>query len=332
MVDFVPLKRLSLKKDFKNKIDIECGVSELIRHIDMESLEELGQKYNCHTIKQPEKYLEITHTVKTRNGHFENVCEINGIAIPINFELTRREGHCTVLEHLIKNSERFPSDHRDKILTIRRHLTSNRVLLASDILYLANLFASYVSGYNCKREQITNYNWISEELFTQTNYRLNNYINKNAQYEKEISASLIGRKITGHLDIVQDNIIWELKCVKALEPVHFIQILVYGWLYMVEFNKEMKLQVLNVLTDEIIEVVPNCELSEIVAFLIEKRWGKKDDKISDSEFLDMINTSVTNIGCSNSITKTNKKSKLLTKVVNSNCLIMSDSDSDSDLE
>ena len=239
----------------------------------METLEELSKKYNCHTIKRPGKCLEVTHTVKTSDGHSENVCEINGIAIPINFELTRREGHCSVLEHLIRNSERFPSSHREKILSIRRQLTSNKVLLAPDILYLAHLFSSYVSGYNCKREQIKMYNWLSEEVMTETNYRLINYIDENAQYEKELSASLIGRKITGHLDIVQDNLIWELKCVKALEPVHFIQVLVYGWLYNVEFNKEMKLQVLNVLTEEIVEVVPTCELSEIVAFLIEKRWG-----------------------------------------------------------
>ena len=330
MVDFLPLKHLRLKNDFSSTKDIECGVTELIRHLDMETLEEVSTKYTCQVITSKGVCMKVAHTVETQGGHSENVCEINGIAIPINFELARRQGHCSVLEHLVKNSETLPHNHRENILRIRRELSKENSLGSNDTLYLANLFNAYVSGYNCKREQITDYSWLPDEIFQEANKRLHKYINESAEYEKEVTASLLGRKITGHLDIVGDNIIWELKCVTALESIHYIQVLIYGWLYEQEFGKLLTLQVFNVLSDEVIQVKPNCELSQIVAYLIEKRWGKKGNKLDDNEFLKMVKSNSISVnrnsqslsGCG-VINKGHKPNRQL-----SACLIMSDSDSD----
>ena len=131
---------------------------------------------------------------------------------------------------------------------------------------------------------------------------------------------MLGRKITGHLDIVDKDTIWELKCVRQLEPAYFIQLTVYAWLYEQQYGKIPTLKVFNVLTEEIIKLSITGSLPELISYLVVKRYGTKGKVVSDEVFLDSLKPNSNSQ--SNTISgKPSTKSK---------CLIFQDSDSDSD--
>jgi len=325
LVNYLPLKALAVKNKTDNKKDLDCSVTDLIRHLDMETISEIESKYSLSTDNKAHIKLNVPLTVDTENGHAENVSELNGIAIPVSFELHQRAGHCSVLEHLVKNSETLPMQHRERILQIRRKLRGdknigNSKLETHQLLYLANLYNAYVSGYNSKREQIKQYDWLDQETLTTAEHRLSKYIPQEAEYEKELSCVMLGRKITGHLDIVDKDTIWELKCVRQLEPVHFIQLTVYAWLYEQRCGKIPILKVFNVLTEEIIKLSITGSLPELVSYLVVKRYGTKREVVTDEVFLDSLKHTPTDQG-KETLVKTTTKSK---------CLIFQDSDSDSD--
>ncbi len=322
LVDFQELKPLAIKNKFNANKELDCSVTDLIRHLDMETIVELSEKYTTKVIKRAGKSLNVALTVETDNGHAENVSELNGIAIPMSFELKQCGGHCSVLEHLMKNSETLPIEHRNHISDVRKRLKSREGggLAISDKLYLANLYNAYVSGYNSKREQIKNYDWLSQDTLDIAETRLAQYISESAEYEKELKWVMLGRKITGHLDIVNQGIIWELKCVKQLEPAHFIQIAVYAWLYQQNCNRVPELQVFNILTDEVVGLTFHDPdgLEELVSTLVKKKYGTKREIQSDEEFLA-------------DLTKSNKNPQISTSGGSKKkCLIFQDSDSDSD--
>ena len=68
----------------------------------------------------------------------------------------------------------------------------------SDILYLSNLYHSFVSGYNCKREQITEYDWVTDSQAKRAQHRLGRHLHNGAKFEEEFSKCLLGRRIVGY--------------------------------------------------------------------------------------------------------------------------------------
>ncbi len=96
---------------------------------------------------------------------------------------------------------------------------------------------------------------------------------------------MLGRNIIGRVDIIQGETIWELKCAKQLEPVHYIQLIVYGWLYQQKYGETKLLKVFNILTEEIVRIEMTGTLSEVVQYLITKKYGTQRQTLNDKEFL-----------------------------------------------
>ncbi len=293
-VTFLPLKRLVLKNKQTENHTLDCSVTELIRHLDMETIEKLNGMYRVVQLKKPGPPLNLPLTVGNTQKGAENVSDLNGIAIPMRFELKQRTGCCSVLEHLVKNSEKFPEKHQTQILSIRRRLRENEKvktglgLEISDLLYLANLYNSFESGYNSKREQIKHYDWISQDTFRTAEKRLGKYLNENADYEREINSVMLGRNIIGRVDVIQDKTLLELKCTRQLEPVHYVQVAVYGWLYQQKYGEDIELRVFNILTEEMVKLEITDSLNEIVSYLVTKKYGSSQETLDDQAFLNRV--------------------------------------------
>lgn len=59
-------------------------------------------------------------------------------------------------------------------------------LTTSELLYIANKYCSFRSGYIYKINQIKEYNWLSEENLQKAIGRLDIRISKNAVFEQKI--------------------------------------------------------------------------------------------------------------------------------------------------
>jgi hypothetical protein len=89
-----------------------------------------------------------------------------------------------------------------------------------------------------KLYQIDEYDWITKDNLDLSYDRLSKFISKNAKYEHGIECvptpyrpELLNRRLEGYIDCIDDNKIYEFKCVQKLENEHFLQLAVYMYLY-----------------------------------------------------------------------------------------------------
>ena len=74
--------------------------------------------------------------------------------------------------------------------------------------------------------------------------RLENKISKNAEYEVKCSIKenkeLLNRKLNAYFDCLENNKLWEFKCVKALKNEHFLQLSIYMYIHKDIFQKKQE--------------------------------------------------------------------------------------------
>ena len=90
---------------------------------------------------------------------------------------------------------------------------------------------------------------------------------------------------TARVDMITENVIWELKCTGQVSIEHFLQVVIYAWLwYSIHRDSEKVFKILNVKTGETFQLKASIkQLTEVVILLIEGKYGKPR-VLSDSEF------------------------------------------------
>lgn len=174
------------------------------------------------------------HTIiPLRKTHNQFVADITGLAIPMIYEY-RTKGSIAVVD-LIKSSHKYELAHK-------RFLHFADFDKTSDILKLANIYLSICNGYRSKLS-IEEYDWLSDDLIDILMDRMSNWISNEAKYEVEIGDH--------HVDCVDKNIIWELKCKSRITNQDINQLSRYA-----EVDGNVRVyRLFNILTNEIIELV-----------------------------------------------------------------------------
>lgn len=216
------------------------------------------------TVDKALTFLKITHvnhnlkkvSLKTKvkeESYYESVAEITGVAIPAFLEYSEK-GKTSIGE--IKD--------------------------VSELMKAATRYVSVQSGYIFKMKQITNYDWIDNDTLIYLRDRLKMVIDaKNPIYEKRCFSDEF--LLHGYIDCVDDNNVWEFKCVSGnLDGVYILQLALYMLIYH-DVNKKYNL--LNILTSE--HIIIECDrdkLVEMYYYLLKER--NKKDVISDKDFID----------------------------------------------
>lgn len=165
------------------------------------------------------------------------------------------------------------------------------------------------SGFMHKSKQITKYNWIKQGQVLQLLGRLKSTLSNNCLYEDSIT--LMNKKLItgtivrtvhapelvteravvtlcGRSDIVDldKKIVWEIKCVQELKDEHFIQLLVYKYMYFkLGLYTDFKYLLHNIRTGQIYHIVcPDDKMIEIMKYLVEKKFERKQYN-NDQEFI-----------------------------------------------
>tara|TARA_Y100001958_G_scaffold146384_1_gene126061 strand:+ start:1301 stop:3376 length:2076 start_codon:yes stop_codon:yes gene_type:complete len=296
-------RRIRLKK---NKL-IKTAVTDITRHLKDELMDEIMKYFIIENIRKESQKINIdnqTNQIKT----IENVSEITGTAVPIYYEslikgkidcirsLPRDENktqHNMKEFGLIEDSmieERKETKNYD-IKKINIHELSNN---PDELLYIANRWCSYKSGFLAKIKQITVYDWLSQENLERCRSRIDTLeLTKNVDFEKKYQIGgqkeLFNRELIGFIDCKDKNNIYEFKCVNKLEPEHFIQLAIYAYMNEMEcrhYQMMFNYYLYNILTDEMFRIdVEFDKLKEMMEYIIYKKYFSDSEKVPDEIFI-----------------------------------------------
>jgi hypothetical protein len=173
-----------------------------------------------------------------------------------------------------------------------------------------------------KLKQITpdEYNWLSEDTVMACKNRLKNTVGKDCQNEMPkieeyiiyssmdeqhvqidhlLSPLFDGRKFrfTARVDIITENILWELKCTSEISIDHKLQLVIYAWLWNMRVNPdgfqntdEKIFKIYNIKTNELLTLNATMEeLNYIVISILKGRFTKTKEKTLEEFIYDCEN-------------------------------------------
>ena len=291
-----------------NRININITpipVTDLIRNVSIEILNNCISYLQIKQIKSESSLIDIPIKTKQKNG-YELVSEITGTAIPSYYELLRTS-KMTIYDEILKknyiinlhnNNNFINSNENNDCIDIYKIDLNN--ITPEELLLITNIYCSYRSEYIFKLYQINNYNWLSKENLSLCIERLNKLnITLKAKYEEYIEITedkteLFNKRIKGSIDCIDNNTIYEFKCVHKLEDIHYLQVALYMYLKEItrdsNDNKLYNYYLYNILTDQMIQIMSSItQLKELVSYLIHSKYFNEIN-ISDDLFINNINS------------------------------------------
>jgi DNA polymerase III epsilon subunit-like protein len=266
--------------------------SEMTNFLPVQAILEAKSFLTCKTLKQADMKVIMPLKVQTKINRWEEVADINGLAIPALYEWRRNKimqianvDEFTVL----KQNEKYAMRYFD----LRKQIqAADKDPVIDTVLELANIYSSFFNGYHYKIAQITKYNWLSTSLVEPCLEILGENISAvDVQYEKPFAEQIFyGATIRGQADAYSEaqSTLWELKCTESLELVHEIQLAIYAWLYKQSYPRrfqEIGFHLLNIRTGELKRISATAkQLDDMMVFLITEKT-RPLQKISDAEFI-----------------------------------------------
>ena len=218
-------------KTFENNTvtkSIDTKATDLVNHLPYEQILKCLEYLQINQIRQKSDIIKISTKTKEDHG-FESVSEITGTAIPLYYEYLLKG------KVVLKNNNFF-------------EIINN--CSKENLLKITNNWCSHKSGYIFKNTQITNYNWLTDEILDSCANRLKSLdISGDVKFEQELKHTVLNRNIIGYYDCLNNNNFYEFKCVKEIKNEHYIQLAIYAYLYEVNNNN-----IINKLQDETVEL------------------------------------------------------------------------------
>lgn len=286
------------------------SVTNLIRHIPFNIQ---CQALNLLEFTTNNKNDEISfNSVVAMGKLWESVSDIIGIAIPIFYQLKQgkipRELSAILDPNGYKEEQSFLSHIIEFPWAKNRNLTINDFDILKDasfqinditipkVMKLANFWQAYESRYYFKLRQIFRYNWLEDYKILQMLDRLEKHISPNAIFEYHVTITkpinfiqnkVIEATISGYIDVIDGDNVWELKCTKNLSEDHKLQLACYYYLLESENpNPNRHYYLYNIRTDECLEIKSN-ELEKIFNLLVINKLMATENK-NDNEFFNML--------------------------------------------
>lgn len=304
--------------------------SEMTRFISEAVLEEITVLLDQIFIKEtaspfasPPDEIALPTVLKTRAGFYEDVSDLNGIAIPallydyiINLYDTSDEEDatacpCILYDMIVQTmSQTKPNKH----IYLKGIVQQLDPVCSSieDYLYMANVYEATQEKLYFKLNQIERdeYTWLTPDVLSQCKHRLLSVLEEEIMIEKpEIEKTIIdcadelphaliqqclspyfsGKEVfqfTARIDLMTHSTLWELKCTTEITAEHMIQTVIYAWIMRTidpKFSKTVK--IFNIRTGQILRLdARKSILDKIVVSLLKGKYVKQEP-ISDDLFV-----------------------------------------------
>jgi hypothetical protein len=286
--------------------------SEIIKFIPENVLEEITPLLDriFKDISKEKSQIEIPTVIETEHGLFEDVSDLNGIAIPsIYYDYwNQNEKKENILHKIIVNSLNDTKDGEYNYLKKIIYKLPEDCAETRDYLYLANVYMASQEKLYYKLKQINNYDWLEEEAVEKCIERLNDVvgndcIEQSPIFEHTIIHSFMDDehveidkllkhffnkdifRITARLDLITDNTVWELKCCTQITLEHMIQVVFYAWIWRVMNYEDKEFKLFNIKTGDCLLLEASIEeLTTIIVALLKGKYDKTEMK-TDKEFI-----------------------------------------------
>ena len=261
--------------------------------------------------------IELPTVFKTRQGFYEDVSDINGIAIPCIYyhHIQKRwkmpDQEPNILKKMVKNNMSDSKDHEHLYLKDIIQNMPEKCTKISDYLYASNIYIATQERLYFKLKQIEpdEYTWLSRENVIKCLKRLDTHVltecrHKIPIFEKvlidntmdkeheDIDAILAnyfnGKSIfrfSARVDLVTENTLWELKCTSKITIDHLLQVVIYAWLWKILVADDRNIRILNIKTGEVLQL--NATMDELTLIVVSLLQGKYCPPVvkTDEEFV-----------------------------------------------
>jgi hypothetical protein len=293
--------------------------TDLIKFIPESVLEEISPILDKIFVRETEdtETLDIPTMIKTKNGYYEDVSDLNGIAIPamyydyIQSEWDTEENDKNVLYEIIQNTMSNTKHNEYLFLKGIINEIQQEVESVSDYLYLANIFVASQEKLYYKLKQIERdeYVWLNAGILSKCKERLLNILGEECNQSKPmIEESIIHYldddahihideclnpyfdnerfRFSARIDLATEKTVWELKCTSTISQDHLLQIVIYAWLWRtMDSVSEKEFRIFNIKTGEILRLDTTKDvLDKIVIALLKGKYDTYNPQ-SDEDFL-----------------------------------------------
>lgn len=306
-----------------SKLVTQLSPTDMIKFIPESVLEDISFVLDKIFIIEPTMKVElnIQSVIETKAGYFEEVADLNGIAIPAmyyDFLMSAwLNGETSMLFDILNTNIDMHGEIKNEYLKTIIENLPKKLETISDYLYVSNINLAVQESLYFKLKQIQpdEYTWLSSDIVSEAKNRLRATVGKDCQNEmpkieeyiiygsmdeqhvqidQMLSPMFEGRKFrfTARVDIITENILWELKCTSEISIDHKLQVVIYAWLWNMRVNpdgfqntQEKTFKIYNVKTNELMTLNATMEeLNFIVVSILRGRFIKGAEKTLD-EFL-----------------------------------------------
>jgi len=291
--------------------------TELIKFIDDSVLDEISillePLFINKNTKHMDETIDIPSVIETGTGLFEEVSDINGIAIPcIFYDHLRKESKKSILYDIIDTNIEMLGPQRNTHNFLESMIDSlpDEITTVKDYLFITNIAIASQEQLYFRLKQIDHYDWLTDKMVYQCLKRLKTVLGTIAdplieeyilvstddkahepinQFIKEhVVEATVPIRFTARVDLITDSV-WELKCTSEITMEHKLQVVIYAWLWRMtrtsndDLDKEFKL--FNIKTNMLLELSATMDqLNQIMVLLLHAKYATKRIK-TDEEFV-----------------------------------------------
>jgi len=293
--------------------------TDLIKFINESVIEEISPILDRIFIIESREgdILEIPSLLLTKTGFYEEVSDLNGIAIPCMYydyvnSIWSDRPQTSILKTIIEaNLTRLKPNEHSFLKSIVENLPDT-ITTIRDYLYYANVSVAIQETLYFKIKQIDKdeYNWLDETIVYQCKERLRNVIG--IDYEEtppRIEETIIHQsedakhknidlfiaqyfephikfRFTARTDLITKSTVWELKCTSKISIDHILQTIIYAWLWKTLYPEDTRsFKIFNIKTGEIMRLDASMdELNSIMVSLLKGKYQDIQQK-TDEEFI-----------------------------------------------
>jgi hypothetical protein len=262
---------------------------------------------------------DIPRIVQTKSGFFEEVSDLNGIAIPALYfdkiQGTTVDGADIILKMIQISVQDMKENSYHYLKRVVKELPE-KCETPGDYLFLANVYVAIQEKLYSKLKQIgrEEYTWLTEEMMGSCVERMNEHLGhefnredgKRGEVEKmlvhyvnEPEHNLIDAalypyfsydkkfRFCARVDFVSETAIWELKCTSKITFEHRMQVVIYAWLWRtLHPESPRQVNILNLRTGEKLRLDATDEdLTNIMVSLLRGKYEELD-VLDDEEFIE----------------------------------------------
>lgn len=243
--------------------------TDLIKFIQESVIEYISPILDKIFVTETEEHdvIEIPSIIETKMGFFEEVSDLNGVAIPsmyyddlYNQDVESSQGsnkRGNILLELIRINVANMKPNEHVFLKKIVEEIPEAIETVSEYLYLANIHSAIQERLYFKLKQIKRdeYDWLKEDQIKRCRERLEEVIGSDCRSQipsieeviieykddsmhkpiDDLLRPIFGSgkqfRFYGRVDLITENTVWELKCTSKISIEHLLQVVIYAWLW-----------------------------------------------------------------------------------------------------